>query len=834
MDNNYFPKRPLENPRIYAYEDTNPQYKGLLKIGFTNRSVVERVAEQYPTRRPGRLPYRILLDESAMREDGTIFLDYEVHRELKRKKVPNPEGEWFKCDIKKIKSVILSIKDRNENYNERIYDFKMRPEQIAAVQKTSSYYKIFKRENKKKVPHFLWNAKMRFGKTFAAYQLAKKENWNKVLVLTFKPAVQNAWENDLLHHKDFKDWQFVSKKNLQNKKIDKKKPIVCFGSFQDYLGKNKAGGIKVKNEWVHSTNWDCVILDEYHYGAWREAAKELFEAEDSKELKLSEGEGMDYFDESIMPITTNSYLYLSGTPFRAIESGEFLESQIFNWTYGDEQEAKINWRGKDNPYLSLPRMVLMTYKLPNSIHEIASKGEFDEFDLNQFFFAEGNDNKANFKYKESVQKWLDLIRGSFKETNLDDLKLNSKKPPMPFSHQPLKSVLNHTLWFLPSVASCHAMKNLLIERQNTFFSDFNIVVAAGSKAGIGIDALPPVEKAMAEPLKTKTITLSCGKLTTGVSIKPWNGIFMLRNTSTPETYFQAAFRIQTPWTVKNIDGLNPNEEIILKNECYIFDFAPNRALKLINDYSSKLNTKDENPETKIAEFIKFLPVLSYDGSEMTEIDASEILDIVMRGTTATLLAKRWESAKLVNVDNDTLARLMSNKEAIDALMNIEGFRNLKEDIKAIINKSESVKNIKKEANKKDLSKKEIKELSEEEKKYRNLRKQIQDKLIQFATRVPVFMYLTDYRERTLKDVIMQLEPELFRKVTGLKITDFEKLLSLGVFNASLMNDAVYKFKRYEDSSLTYMGYAVNKENRIGLFDTVIKKKELVKQFINKP
>ena len=148
----------------------------------------------------------------------------------------------------------------------------------------------------------------------------------------------------------------------------------------------------------------------------------------------------------------DSYLYLSGTPFRAIESGEFLESQIFNWTYGDEQEAKINWRGKDNPYLSLPRMVLMTYQLPNSIHEIASKGEFDEFDLNQFFVAEGSDEKANFKYKEHVQKWLDLIRGSFKETNLDDLKLKSKKPPMPFSHQPLKSVLNHTLWFLPSVA----------------------------------------------------------------------------------------------------------------------------------------------------------------------------------------------------------------------------------------------------------------------------------------------------------------------------------------------------------------------------------------------
>ena len=170
---------------------------------------------------------------------------------------------------------------------------------------------------------------------------------------------------------------------------------------------------------------------------------------------------------------------------------------------------------------------------------------------------------------------------------------------------------------------------------------------------------------------------------------------------------------------------------------------------------------------------------------------------------------------------------------MNALMNIEGFRNLKEDIQAIINKSESIKKTKETANEKDLSKKELKELSKEEKEYRNLRKQIQDKLIQFATRVPVFMYLTDFRERTLKDVIMQLEPDLFTKVTGLTIKNFEKLLSLGVFNANLMNDAVYKFKRYEDSSLTYMGYAVNKENRIGLFDTVVKKNELVNRFVNK-
>ena len=158
--------------------------------------------------------------------------------------------------------------------------------------------------------------------------------------------MQSAWDEDLLSHVDFKGWQFISRNGLQFEEADHKKPIVCFGSFQDYLGRNDAGGIKVRNEWVHATNWDCVIFDEYHYGAWRENAKELFEAEGAKEMKFGEGEGIEYFDEEIMPITTNHYLYLSGTPFRAIASGEFIEEQIFNWTYSDEQRAKENWQGE--------------------------------------------------------------------------------------------------------------------------------------------------------------------------------------------------------------------------------------------------------------------------------------------------------------------------------------------------------------------------------------------------------------------------------------------------------------------------------------------------------
>jgi len=837
MSNDFFPPRPDSRPTIYAYEDTNPQYVGLLKVGYTTVDAQSRVAQQYPTLRPGNPPYRIVLEESAMRSDGTVFTDHDVHRMMRLNGVKNPDGEWFRCTVNQVKAAIIAVRTGQLNEENRSLDFTMRPEQKAAVEKTAGYFASWRKErgNRNKPPHFLWNAKMRFGKTFAAYQLAKKMGWRKVLVLTFKPAVQSAWEEDLKCHVDFRGWQFISPGGLSYEDADKKKPFVCFGSFQDYLGRNPStGGIKTKNEWVHSTNWDCVILDEYHYGAWRENAKELFESEDEKERKFAEGEGIEDFDEDIMPITTDGYLYLSGTPFRAIASGEFIEEQIFNWTYSDEQRSKRDWKEANNPYAALPRMVLLTYQLPDAIREIAMQGEFNEFDLNVFFSAEGVGDKAKFKYEDEVQKWLDLIRGAFMPTSVDNLKLGAQKPPMPFSDARLLGVLSHSFWFLPSVAACHAMRNLLAKKQNRFYHDYKIIVAAGSAAGIGVDALPPVLEAMDDPLTAKTITLSCGKLTTGVTVKPWTGILMLRNSSSPETYFQAAFRVQSPWTVRNPDGASPNAEQIIKEECYVFDFAPDRALRQIADYSCRLNVNEANPEKKVEEFISFLPVLAYDGSSMKQIDAAGILDMAMSGTTATLLARRWESALLVNVDNDTLRRLMSDKKAMDALMSIEGFRNLNQDIETIINKSEAVKKARKEANDEELSAKEKKELSDEEKEYKSLRKQIQEKLIKFATRVPIFMYLTDYRERTLKDVITQLEPGLFKKVTGLTVKDFELLVSLGVFNSALMNDAVYKFKRYEDASLSYTGINKHEGEDIGLYDTVLTRKDAAKVFENVP
>ena len=822
-------KQVKERPIIYAYSDT--RFPGMLKVGFTARSIEVRMKEHYPTLVPGQ-SWKVKLMRPAMRKDGSVFSDKAVHRVLRSAHIQNPEGEWFRCSTREVERAIEAVKNNETTMLQRTQDFKMRPEQEEAVTKTADYFESFAadKSNEGLTAHFLWNAKMRFGKTFTAYQLALRMKWKHVLVLTFKPAVKTAWKEDLLTHKDFKGWTFVEKQeNREFNHVDLSQRFVCFASFQDVLGTNSVGGIKATNEWIQQVHWDCIILDEYHFGAWGKNAKEYYNkqdiatriAEETQKIyaedaaSKKEMEARETFDEGLMPLETKHYLYLSGTPFRAIASGEFIEEQIYNWTYSDEQSAKYNWDNSKgaNPYLSLPKMVMMTYQLPDKIREIAEGGEFCEFDLNEFFSADDE----TFINEEYVQKWVDLIHGAYAENVVSDLKLQDKKPPFPFSDTRLLDYLRHTFWFLPTVASCKAMKKLLEKPVNRkFFGRYKIIVAAGNEAGMGAEAVNPVYASMGNPQEDCTITLSCGKLSTGVTVKPWTGIFMLRNSSSPETYFQAAFRVQSPWTMRDEWG----EEVVLKPLCYVFDFAPNRALHQVADYSCRLSVDEHNPEKKVNDFIQYLPILAYDGSSMKQIDAAGILDMAMSGTTATLLARRWESALLVNVDNATLNRLLASDEAMKALMNIEGFRALNKDIETIINKSEAIKKAKKERGD-DLTAKEKKVLTAEEKECKSKRKEIQQKLIKFATRIPVFMYLTDYREYTLYDVIHQLEPELFRKVTGLTLQDFDLLVSLGVFNRELMNDAVYKFKRYEDASLVYTGINTHEGENVGGFDTVI-------------
>ena len=567
---------------------------------------------------------------------------------------------------------------------------------------------------------------------------------------------------------------------------------------------------------------------------------ELFEGEDEasgvKEARLEytvdlqevndDLEVLSEKETDFLPITTKAYLYLSGTPFKALATGEFIEEQIFNWTYTDEQRAKEAFAtespNKWNPYGALPQMRLLTYQMPDELLAIANAGEFDEFDLNEFFAATGTGKAAKFKHKDDVQKWLDIIRGAYMPKAVEHLKTGTK-PPFPYSDSRLLPYLQHSFWFLPNVAACHAMANVLAEKYNVFWHDYTVVSAAGTSAGIGLEALPPVRKAIGSGFDTKTITLSCGKLTTGVTVAQWSSILMLRNLKSPETYFQAAFRVQSPWSIKNPNGDNPNEEEILKPACFVFDFAPTRALRQLSEYGIGLSPNEANPENAVRDLVSFLPVLAYDGANMTQIDAGGILDIAMSGTSATLLARKWESALLVNVDNDTLRRVLNNPEALAAVERIEGWRSLGDHIiETIINKSEKIKALKNKAKDGKLTEKEKKQLSDEEREFKSKRKLVQEKLIKFATRIPAFMYLTDFRENTLQDVITKLEPDLFKVVTGLTVADFHLLVRLKVFNTEQMNQAVFAFRRYEDASLRYTGIESHEGlAHYGLYDTVV-------------
>jgi hypothetical protein len=665
--------KPEARPRIYAYSIDDEAHAGLLKVGQTTRDVKQRIAEQVKT--AAIKNFCIELDESAGSDDGTIFSDHEVRAALVRKGLENTELEWMRCSVKDVKTVLTELRTGQRFTGSHHQTFPMRKEQAQAVKVTHAYFLSRWAEDMHAVPRFLWNAKMRFGKTFTTYQLAKKLGAKRLLVVTFKPAVEDAWQTDLESHVDFDGWQYLSRNSDSDPtKIDKKKPVVYFGSFQDLLGRDAAGNIKPNNEWLHEVNWDLVVFDEYHFGAWRDTAKELFEGEEEavakKETKLEYAVGLEDVNEDLgvlsekeaefLPITTKAYLYLSGTPFKALATGEFIEEQIFNWTYTDEQRTKEDFTaknpGKWNPYGALPKMHLLTYQMPEELVAIASAGEFDEFDLNEFFAASGTGKGARFKHKSDVQKWLDIIRGQYAPMAVESLKTGTR-PPFPYSDVGLLPYLQHSFWFLPNVAACHAIANLLAEKHNTFWHEYEVVVVAGASAGIGLDALPPVRRAIGSGFETKTITLSCGKLTTGVTVPQWSSILMLRNLKSPETYFQAAFRVQSQWSIKNPNGDNPNEE--------------------------------ENPQTRLLR-----------------------------------------------------VRLRAHARAAAALRVRD------------------------------------RALTEEEKEYKSKRKLVQEKLIKFATLIPAFMYLTDFRENTLQDVITKLEPDLFLAVTGLTVKDFHLLVRL--------------------------------------------------------
>lgn len=833
-------KKSYENNKLYAFTLTHLKDTGLIKVGETlQETSKKRILQEIKTASPIN-DLEILLggegDEVfAQRNDGTWFRDKDVHKVLTNSGFKQPEKtletgtEWFYCTLDDIKQAIAAVREGRSTCIPRIETFKMREEQARAVKETSTFFKAHI-NSKELPPHYLWNAKMRFGKTFTTYQLAKEMGWKRVLVLTFKPAVKNSWAMDIASHVDFDGWEFVSTGGTEFNEIsdpNREKTIVGFYSFQ-YLMKHKSDK---KTKDIFTENWDCIVIDEYHYGAWRQGAMDFYKKApktneekiiasvitEDKEISTENGEKLADYSAAHQIFNSKSFLYLSGTPFRALATGEF-GTEVFNWTYTDEQKAKDEWVQKHpqelNPYASLPKMKLLTFNMANMVKAKVQESE-KEFDLAAFFEAEGEEDNAKFRNEKAVLAWLATLFGQPLSLDNYDETIEHEKFPFEFGNA-LK--LNHTLWFFQTVASCFAMKNLLerLKTNNQAFNDFKIICCAGNECGVGVDALAYVQNKLGQNTEiSKSITLTCGKLTTGVTVHEWSGILMLRNCSAPETYFQAAFRIQSPWVTKDTDGVKHIE----KDECIIFDFAPNRALRMVVDYSYNLDSREEiSSVKKITDFTNFLPVIGFNGGSLTAIDAGTIFNQISGSISIQGVLDQWNQPRLVHTDYNSLLKIQNNKELLSVLDNLS-YANKKNNkassdiVSAIINATENISSTKK---KKVLGEKKTpKELSdekrEEKRRLENL-EILRKRLRKLIETLRTFLYLTDVREDKYLDIANSEEKELFEKVTHIPLESFKQLADMGIIDKAEMSKIINVFKLKEDSSLYYTGIDHSKKD----------------------
>jgi hypothetical protein len=807
------PSLDLAAKRIYAYRLKLKELDGRIKVGETGRSVKSRVKEQVSTAGLADV-VEILMDEPAVTRDGKGFKDTHVHAELKK----NPsvthlsEGggvEWFQCSIEDVRSAYNSVVDGTSFTRVRDKNFRLRDEQTAAIDATDAY--LSRSDSEGLEPRFLWNAKMRFGKTFAAYHLAKRRGATRVLVVTYKPAVQDAWESDLLTHVDFADWEFFSRNSVGDPSaFSRETPLVCFSSLQDLRGRAEDGAIKEHNQWIHDTSWDLVIVDEYHYGAWNDATRNLLAGEaNGGAADYSDARGEDDEEdtskdlvERLDNIKGREFLCLSGTPFRAIASSEFMQEQIYNWTYTDEQAAKRAHAAEHpdawNPYDALPQMNLIVYQLPQSLRDVALGGQRNEFDLNEFFRASGTGNGAAFEHPDQVQAWLEWLRGQHLDAALEALEAGTAKP-FPYADTNILPYMNHSVWFLPNVAAVFAMRNLLAQPQNAkFWGQFVRLAVAGDAAGVGAAALPPVREAIGSGYDTKTITLTCGKLLTGVTVPQWSSILMLSNLEAPESYFQAAFRVQSPWSIWNPEGDDPNLERVLKPACLVMDFAPTRGLRLFADYGMRLGAGDD-ADHDVRELSKFLPVLGFDGTEMRSVEVDEIIDVAFENTsidTARMTSKRFIHPSLSKLD-DLSAGVRSALERVST--GWRGGPTTGDEDEVDINETPELSDTSGgaggaggdsggEGDGTDLAEGDL-----------------EDRLTFLSSRINAFMYLSDIVEKNLSDVLATGEPDLFRVVMELNPADMDALVDVGLFNEQAMRLAIHQFRRADEASFSYTG-----------------------------
>ena len=639
----------FEQKLIYVYRINDTAHEGILKIGEAscnagmayfafepnckelNAAAKDRIRHQTQT---AGVTFELLYTEATAymkRKNLIVFQDHDIHDILVRsgikRKIFDTEhkaNEWFYTDLETVKKAIAAAKEGRTslNANEITKDRSpviFRPEQTEAIEKTIKQFKKSGGSHQ-----MLWNAKMRFGKTLSTLEVVKRMNYNRTLILTHRPVVDSGWFEDygkIFYDRD--DFYYFSKKNggdpteeenfheMIHKADDngmKDFHFIYFASIQDMRGSELVGGKFAKNEEIFNINWDLIIIDEAHEGTQTELGKAVL----SKCRK-----------------NNTRILHLSGTPFNLMD--DFKEDEIYTWDYVMEQRAKAEWdkihQGDPNPYSVLPKLSIYTYNLGKLYPEYADADI--AFNFREFFRV---DKEGDFIHEANIKQFLDLLTKEDTDSNY------------PYSTEEYRQNFRHSLWMIPGVKEAKALSKLL--QEHPVFSQFAIanVAGDGDEEEEEKEALKKVEKAIGtNPEDSYSITLSCGRLTTGVSVKPWTACFMLSGSfnTAASTYMQTIFRVQTPAVIGGKQ----------KEECFVFDFAPDRTLKVIAEtakISSKAGKTTNNDREILGEFLNFCPIIGFEGSQMKTYNTEKMLGQLKKAYIERVVKNGFEDSYLYN------------------------------------------------------------------------------------------------------------------------------------------------------------------------------------------
>lgn len=671
----------FKNRLIYIFRINDPQHLGCVKIGeatapdgFFNANCKElndaakkRINSYTQT---AGIRYELLHTEMTLFPKGgqvKSFNDKQVHDVLQRSgvkkksfEIDGKANEWFVCDLETAKNAIAAVKN-GQSYLDASQKSQgkspvtFRPEQLRAIEQTK---KVFKKGNK-----ILWNAKMRMGKTLSSLEVVKQMKFHRAIIVTHRPVVDDGWFDDFgkIFYEDDTPWIYGSKNKGESNfsKLERSgKNYVYFASMQDLRGSRRVGGNFDKNEEIFDTDWDLLIIDEAHEGTQTELGKRVFEELVKEDTKV---------------------INLSGTPFNLLETNEFNEENTFTWDYVMEQRAKQEWAikhpGDHNPYEELPKLNLLTFNLG----ELAAR--YQDYEDKAFNFAEffRTDDAGNFVHKKDIANFLNIISSDKSETLY------------PFSSTEYREFFHHTFWIVPGVKEGKAMAEML--RSHTVFGTYKIVNVCGTEDDETTgDPLDEVRNAIGQkPEDTYTITLSCGKLTTGVTVREWTAVLYLAGSksTSPASYMQTIFRVQSPG---NIGGK-------MKTDCYVFDFAPDRTLKMAAaaaKISAKAGDGDKEDRQILGEFLNFCPIISCDGTEMNPYNVDQMMQQLKRVYVDKVVSTGFEdghlySKKLYDLSNveledfanlrEIIGQTKANKQGKDIKINEQGFD--KEDMEKV-------------------------------------------------------------------------------------------------------------------------------------------------------